>query len=127
MVRTDFPNCIRPLYAYVLENYSPLTTYYSIVQQQARAAQFSSSPTQLSNATTTPTKSSMAVRRIAERLLVSTRQYTTRPHPTIDRVIRIDHAGEFGANRIYEGQMAVLGNTSTGPIIQVDMSSIEIT
>jgi len=26
-----------------------------------------------------------------------------------DRVIRVDHAGEFGANRIYAGQMAVLG------------------
>ena len=47
------------------------------------------------------------------------RRYSTRPHPTIDRVIRIDHAGEFGANRIYAGQMAVLGNTSTGPLIQV--------
>jgi ubiquinone biosynthesis monooxygenase Coq7 len=26
----------------------------------------------------------------------------------IDRVIRVDHAGEFGAKRIYEGQLAVL-------------------
>lgn len=26
-----------------------------------------------------------------------------------DRIIRVDHAGEFGANRIYAGQMAVLG------------------
>lgn len=25
-----------------------------------------------------------------------------------DRIIRVDHAGEFGANRIYEGQLAVL-------------------
>ena len=90
-----------------------------------------SSPTRLRNTETTPSSttqlSSMATRRVAERLLVSTRRYTTRPHPTIDRVIRIDHAGEFGANRIYEGQMAVLGNTSTGPIIQVDMMCIEIT
>ncbi len=28
-----------------------------------------------------------------------------------DRVIRVDHAGEYGANRIYAGQMAVLGIT----------------
>merc|ERR1711991_219664 len=26
----------------------------------------------------------------------------------IDRVLRVDHAGEFGARRIYEGQLAVL-------------------
>ncbi len=27
------------------------------------------------------------------------------------RVIRVDHAGEYGAKRIYEGQLAVLGKT----------------
>ena len=26
-----------------------------------------------------------------------------------DRIIRVDHAGEVGADRIYAGQMAVLG------------------
>jgi len=26
-----------------------------------------------------------------------------------DRIIRVDHAGEYGADRIYAGQMAVLG------------------
>ncbi|XP_069503240.1 5-demethoxyubiquinone hydroxylase, mitochondrial isoform X2 [Ambystoma mexicanum] len=36
----------------------------------------------------------------------------------IDRVIRVDHAGEYGANRIYAGQMAILGRTSVGPVIQ---------
>ncbi|XP_007516605.2 5-demethoxyubiquinone hydroxylase, mitochondrial [Erinaceus europaeus] len=36
----------------------------------------------------------------------------------VDRIIRVDHAGEYGANRIYAGQMAVLGRTSAGPIIQ---------
>ena len=29
--------------------------------------------------------------------------------PDIDAMIRVDHAGEFGALRIYEGQLAVLG------------------
>ncbi|XP_070811091.1 5-demethoxyubiquinone hydroxylase, mitochondrial [Pituophis catenifer annectens] len=38
--------------------------------------------------------------------------------PVIDRIIRVDHAGEFGANRIYAGQMAVLGRSSVGPVIR---------
>nr|XP_023680942.1 5-demethoxyubiquinone hydroxylase, mitochondrial isoform X2 [Paramormyrops kingsleyae] len=33
-------------------------------------------------------------------------------------MLRVDHAGEFGANRIYAGQMAVLGRTHLGPLIQ---------
>jgi len=36
----------------------------------------------------------------------------------LDRMIRVDHAGEFGANRIYAGQLAVLGKTKSGPLIQ---------
>ncbi|CAL4083364.1 unnamed protein product [Meganyctiphanes norvegica] len=36
----------------------------------------------------------------------------------IERIIRVDHAGELGADRIYAGQMAVLGKTSIGPVIQ---------
>lgn len=36
----------------------------------------------------------------------------------LDKIIRVDHAGELGANRIYQGQMAVLGNTDSGPVIQ---------
>ncbi|XP_020374879.2 5-demethoxyubiquinone hydroxylase, mitochondrial [Rhincodon typus] len=36
----------------------------------------------------------------------------------LDRIIRVDHAGEYGANRIYAGQMAVLGRSPVGPIIQ---------
>ncbi|NXN93445.1 COQ7 protein, partial [Rhinopomastus cyanomelas] len=38
--------------------------------------------------------------------------------PLVDRIIRVDHAGEFGANRIYAGQMAVLGRSSVGPVIR---------
>ncbi|MBN3285848.1 COQ7 protein, partial [Polyodon spathula] len=37
----------------------------------------------------------------------------------LDRVLRVDHAGEFGANRFYAGQKAILGRTETGLIIQV--------
>jgi ubiquinone biosynthesis monooxygenase Coq7 len=35
----------------------------------------------------------------------------------IARIIRVDHAGEYGAVRIYEGQHAVLGRTAAGPTI----------
>lgn len=35
------------------------------------------------------------------------------PHPLNNRMIRVDQAGEFGATRIYAGQLAVLG--SSGP------------
>jgi demethoxyubiquinone hydroxylase (CLK1/Coq7/Cat5 family) len=39
----------------------------------------------------------------------------------IDSMIRIDQAGEIGANYIYKGQMAILGNDKkVGPIIQVN-------
>lgn len=33
-------------------------------------------------------------------------------HGLIDRILRVDQAGEYGATRIYEGQLAVLGNRS---------------
>ncbi len=36
----------------------------------------------------------------------------------IERMIRVDQAGEFGAQRIYEGQIAVLGDTKDGPILR---------
>jgi ubiquinone biosynthesis monooxygenase Coq7 len=34
------------------------------------------------------------------------------------RILRVDHAGEQGAVRIYEGQLAVLGATKTGAVIR---------
>ncbi|KPJ10192.1 Ubiquinone biosynthesis protein COQ7-like [Papilio machaon] len=39
-------------------------------------------------------------------------------NPELDKIIRVDHAGELGADRIYAGQMAVLGSTAEGPLIQ---------
>ena len=36
----------------------------------------------------------------------------------IERMIRVDHAGEFGAVQIYRGQLAVLGHTATGATIK---------
>ena len=35
-----------------------------------------------------------------------------------ERIIRVDHAGEYGADRIYAGQLKVLGKTDVGPLIQ---------
>jgi ubiquinone biosynthesis monooxygenase Coq7 len=34
------------------------------------------------------------------------------------RMIRVDHAGEYGAARIYEGQLAVLGRSRAAPVIR---------
>jgi 3-demethoxyubiquinol 3-hydroxylase len=36
----------------------------------------------------------------------------------IARILRVDHAGEHGAVRIYEGQLAVLGDTPAGAVIR---------
>lgn len=35
-----------------------------------------------------------------------------------DKILRVDHAGELGADRIYAGQMAVLGRTKVAPVIK---------
>lgn len=36
----------------------------------------------------------------------------------IDRIIRVDHAGEFGAKRIYEGQLAVLRGKPEAQVVE---------
>ena len=36
----------------------------------------------------------------------------------LDKILRVDHAGEVGAAKIYEGQLKVLGKTDVGPMIQ---------
>ncbi|KAF7667169.1 hypothetical protein LDENG_00074950, partial [Lucifuga dentata] len=58
-------------------------------------------------------------------LQLSSRTYSVLPpsldneeKAMLDRILRVDHAGEYGANRIYAGQMAVLGRSQTGPLIQ---------
>ncbi|XP_058819200.1 5-demethoxyubiquinone hydroxylase, mitochondrial [Topomyia yanbarensis] len=43
---------------------------------------------------------------------------TKRCPEMIDRFIRVDHAGELGANQIYKGQLAVLGHTKMGRTIE---------
>ena len=36
----------------------------------------------------------------------------------IERMIRVDQAGEYGAVRIYEGQLSVLANSENAPVIK---------
>lgn len=36
----------------------------------------------------------------------------------VERIIRVDHAGEFGASRIYAGQLAVLGRSDKAELIR---------
>ena len=36
----------------------------------------------------------------------------------LERILRVDHAGEYGARRIYEGQLAVLKRSSARPVIE---------
>lgn len=50
----------------------------------------------------------------AQRSLVTTiirrnMSHVSRPSKLVDKFVRVDHAGELGADRIYAGQMAVLG------------------
>ncbi|XP_034938431.1 5-demethoxyubiquinone hydroxylase, mitochondrial isoform X2 [Chelonus insularis] len=42
----------------------------------------------------------------------------TQAKKLLDSIIRVNHAGELGADRIYAGQMAVLGKSSVGPTIE---------
>jgi len=41
-----------------------------------------------------------------------------RPRPAVERMIRVDQAGEYGAARIYAGQLAVLSRTKSAPLIR---------
>lgn len=40
------------------------------------------------------------------------------PEEIVERIIRVDHAGEYGAARIYDGQLFVLGRDKVAPIIK---------
>ena len=40
-------------------------------------------------------------------------------NPIIDRMLRVNHAGELGAVVIYSGQMAVLSSHPVAPVIRV--------
>ena len=38
--------------------------------------------------------------------------------PELERMIRVDHAGEYGATRIYAGQLAVMGRGAKGDLLR---------
>jgi ubiquinone biosynthesis monooxygenase Coq7 len=40
------------------------------------------------------------------------------PDQFVEQVLRVDHAGEVGAVRIYEGQLAILGNKPSGDALR---------
>jgi ubiquinone biosynthesis monooxygenase Coq7 len=40
------------------------------------------------------------------------------PRTTVESMIRVDHAGEYGAARIYAGQLAVLGRSGSADTLQ---------
>ena len=40
------------------------------------------------------------------------------PQEIIARILRVDHAGEYGAACIYDGQLAVLGRDAVAPVIR---------
>jgi ubiquinone biosynthesis monooxygenase Coq7 len=40
------------------------------------------------------------------------------PAETVERIIRVDHAGEYGAARIYAGQLAILGRGDKGDLLR---------
>ena len=40
------------------------------------------------------------------------------PAAQVSRMLRVDHAGEYGAARIYAGQLAVLGRGETAPVLR---------
>lgn len=40
------------------------------------------------------------------------------PRERLERLVRVDHAGEYGAKRIYQGQLAVLGRGDTAATLR---------
>ena len=70
--------------------------------------------------------SRVIIRPESRRCLASLTSFEKKPEEKtrelIDRIIRVDQAGELAADRIYAGQMAVLGRTDVGPTIQVSFS-----
>ena len=47
-------------------------------------------------------------------------RHSPKTEQLLDRTLRVDHAGEFGAVQIYKGQLAVLGRSDVAPTLQVE-------
>jgi ubiquinone biosynthesis monooxygenase Coq7 len=48
------------------------------------------------------------------------------PREEVERMIRVDHAGEYGARRIYQGQLAVLGRSEAAPVLRQMQAQEEV-
>jgi len=48
------------------------------------------------------------------------------PDEGLERAIRVNHAGEYGAKRIYQGQIAVLGNRECGDTLRHMMEQEQV-
>ena len=52
----------------------------------------------------------------------SSKNKTLTDKNVLDEIIRVDHAGEYGATRIYDGQIAVFGkNSKIGSVCPVPL------
>jgi len=67
-------------------------------------------------------KTPSAIRKV----LLSTKVREARRKEMIDKFLRVDHAGEFGADKIYAGQLAVLGPKGTGSLPFVPSSGRKV-
>ena len=43
----------------------------------------------------------------------------------LEQMVRVDQAGEYGAKRIYEGQLAVLGQSDAAPALRAMLAQEE--
>ena len=65
-------------------------------------------------------KSKIICRCLCTKVNQNEERYRKRATKLIDKVLRVDHAGEYGADRIYAGQIAILGRKgSVGELVQV--------
>jgi len=63
---------------------------------------------------------------VQKKLLLSTKVREAKRREMIDKFLRVDHAGEFGADKIYAGQLAVLGPKGTGSLPFVPSSGRQV-
>ena len=49
------------------------------------------------------------------------KKLTPEQRDQLESMLRVNQAGELGAVRIYQGQLAVLGRTAEGPLLRVSL------
>ena len=53
-------------------------------------------------------------------VLLDWKKLTSEQHRFMTGMLRVNHAGEYGAVHIYKGQIAVLGRSPHGPLLRVN-------